>query len=131
YRGNTFWHSFTEIKRQRHAAKMWAFDSFEGLPAPHDDRDDHPVWQQGTMVTTPLEFVELCSQRGIPRQRYETVKGFYDETLPPLKEPQNIALAYIDCDMYSSAVSVLEFLRPRLKQGMIVAFDDYFCMSPN
>jgi hypothetical protein len=32
--------------------------------------------------------------------------------------------------MYMSTVSVLEFLAPRLKHGMIVAFDDYFCYSP-
>ena len=43
--------------------------------------------------------------------------------------PANIALAYVDCDLYSSTMSVLEFLEPRLKHGMIVAFDDYFCWS--
>jgi len=31
--------------------------------------------------------------------------------------------------MYSSTKPVLAFLRPRLKQGMILAFDDYFCTS--
>ena len=39
-------------------------------------------------------------------------------------------MAYIDCNLYSSTVTVLEFLAPRLKHGMIVAFDDYFCWSP-
>ena len=43
---------------------------------------------------------------------------------------RDIALAYVDCDLYSSTVTVLEFLEPRLKHGMIVAFDDYFCWSP-
>jgi hypothetical protein len=43
--------------------------------------------------------------------------------------PVNIALAFIDCDMYSSTKSVLRFLMPRLKHGMIIAFDDYFCWS--
>jgi hypothetical protein len=32
--------------------------------------------------------------------------------------------------MYSSTVTVLDFLAPRLKHGMIIAFDDYFCWSP-
>ena len=35
----------------------------------------------------------------------------------------------IDCDLYSSTKTVLEFLMPRLKHGMIIAFDDYFCWS--
>jgi hypothetical protein len=43
--------------------------------------------------------------------------------------PINIALAYIDCDLYSSTKVVLQFLMPRLKHGMIIAFDDYFCWS--
>ena len=39
-------------------------------------------------------------------------------------------MAYIDCNLYTSTVTVLDFLAPRLKHGMIVAFDDYFCWSP-
>jgi hypothetical protein len=44
-------------------------------------------------------------------------------------QPVNISLAYVDCDLYSSTKAVLNFLRPRLKHGMIIAFDDYFCWS--
>lgn len=39
------------------------------------------------------------------------------------------ALAYVDCDLYSSTAEVLRFLGTRLKHGMIVAFDDYYCWS--
>jgi hypothetical protein len=31
--------------------------------------------------------------------------------------------------MYSSISTVLKFLRPRLKHGMILAFDDYYVYS--
>ena len=41
----------------------------------------------------------------------------------------DIALAYIDCDLYSSTMQVLRFLSPRLRHGMILAFDDYYCWS--
>jgi O-methyltransferase len=44
--------------------------------------------------------------------------------------PADIALAYVDCDLYSSTTTVLEFLRKRLKHGMIIAFDDYYLYSP-
>ena len=63
---------------------------------------------------------------------FTTVPGFYDQSLAafaPGDEPKNIALAYIDCDLYSSTKTVLEFLMPRIKHGMIIAFDDYFCWS--
>ena len=45
------------------------------------------------------------------------------------RSARDIALGYVDCDLYSSTVSVLEFLEPRLKHGMVLAFDDYYCWT--
>ena len=127
----TFALAYHEIWERGHPARLWAFDSFRGLPEPGAD-EEHPVWQAGAMATSLEEFHALCAERGIPRERYTAVPGFYDETIAqmsPEDEPRNIALAYVDCDLYSSTRTVLDFLRPRLKHGMIVAFDDYFCWS--
>lgn len=77
-------------------------------------------------------FHQICASHGISQDRYTAVEGFYEQTLRRMPEqapPRDIALAYIDCDMYSSTRAVLEFLAPRLKHGMILAFDDYFCWS--
>lgn len=128
----TFGLAYAESRKHSHNAKLWAFDSFEGLPPPKDERDEHPVWVEGTMRTELDQFHNLCKKRGIPRNCYEVVPGFYNESLPKLtqeKAPDRIALAYIDCDLYSSTVDVLDFLWPRLRHGMIIAFDDYFCYS--
>ena len=129
--GTTFFLAYREAKRHGHDAKLWAFDSFQGLPRPSES-DHHPSWIEGKMVTTVDEFHAICSKRGIPRKKYELVEGFYEETLPARSAtdaPTDIALAYVDCDFYTSTRSVLDFLEPRLKHGMIVAFDDYFCWS--
>jgi len=130
----TFSLAHRQARRHGHGAKLWAFDSFQGLPKQNRAEDEHPLWRQGAMNTPECKFHALCALRGIPRDEYHTVPGFYDETLPPLGAtgaPTDIALAYIDCDLYSSTMSVLEFLLPRLKNGMIIAFDDYFCWSAN
>ena len=111
---------------------MWAFDSFAGLPEGEVPADDHPKWKKGKLATDVAAFHKLCKWRGIPRKAYTTIEGFYDRTLgamEPNDGPTNIAVAYVDCDMYSSTKTVLEFLAPRLKHGMILAFDDYFCWS--
>jgi O-methyltransferase len=129
--GTTFFLAYREAKRHGHPAQLWAFDSFEGLPRPRET-DHHPRWIEGKMVTTVDEFHAICKKRGIPRDKYEVVPGFYEESLPamsPTDPPADIALAYVDCDLHSSTKPVLDFLEPRLKQGMIVAFDDYFCWS--
>jgi hypothetical protein len=106
------------------------------LPYSDDPRDSHPLWRAGNFAAPLERFLDSCATNRIPGSRFEIVNGFYSETLscnsPSYDRlPRNIAFAYIDCDMYTSTKSVLEFLTPRLKHGMILAFDDYFCLSSN
>lgn len=127
--GNTLtaaWRAVSGLGQHRH---LWAFDSFAGLPASADPRDRHPQFKPGYGLGLAA-FHETVAGRGVPREAYTAVAGFYEETLRGRTEPADIALAYIDCNLYSSTVTVLEFLAPRLKHGMIVAFDDYYCWSP-
>ena len=131
--GHTFGFAYNQAKFNGHGAHFWAFDSFAGLPEGESKKDDHPVWQKGALNTGIDEFHDICRGNGVPREAYTTVPGFYRETLDNAQEadqPRDIGLAYIDCDMYSSTISVLNYLLPRLKHGMILAFDDYFCWSP-
>jgi O-methyltransferase len=120
---------------QQLSATLWAFDGFEGLPASDDPRDVHPKWTTGNFPT-PQDLFELIVQsHGIPASAYRIVAGRYSDTIGPdaatgREFPSDIALAYVDCDLYSSARDVVYFLSSRLKHGMIVAFDDYFCDSP-
>ncbi len=133
-RGTTFAMAYHEARRRGHQARLWAFDSFEGLPPAQDAADEHPEWEPGRMATGLDEFHRICAKNGIPRDAYAAVPGLYEQTLAsmsPRDEPTDIALAYIDCDLYTSAKTVLEFLEPRMKHGMIVALDDYFCWSPS
>ena len=91
--------------------------------------------RQGRLKTSKEAFIDICTRSGIPRSAYEVVLGFYKDTIgkdavhPPPRLPHYIALASIDCDLYTSTQSVLEFLAPRLKHGMIIAQDDYECYS--
>lgn len=113
---------------------LWAFDSFGGLPEPADPRDVHPGWRSGGEGQGGVEaFRLMCDDHGVPRDAYTTVEGYYEDTLPPLGAeggPVDIALVYLDCNMYSSTVAALTFLAPRLKHGMVIGFDDYWCWSP-
>jgi O-methyltransferase len=144
YTGTTFGLAYEEYRK---AAKhldflpyrpdkdrmFWAIDSFQGLPAPTGHADEHPAWVKGSLATGISEFHEICARKQIPRGAYEVVEGFYEDTLQdgpsarPL--PQDVALAYVDCDLYSSIATVLRFLSPRLKHGMILGLDDYFVYS--
>ena len=107
-----------------------SFDSFEGLPEmPAMDRMQ--IWQPGSLATSEEDFVRLVVENGMPREKLVTVKGFYDRTLTPeLKErllPAKAAVIYVDCDLYSSTVPVLEWAKDFLQRGTVLVFDDWFC----
>jgi len=130
--GVTFGLAFRLSRKSKYFCKLWAFDSFRGLPAKVTKEDDHPIWIEGTMAIDIEEFIVICNENNIPRSEYTIVPGYFDQSLKETASdnlPQNICLAYIDCDLYSSTRPVLEFLIPRLKHGMIIAFDDYYCWS--
>lgn len=126
----TFTLAWREARRAGHGCRLWAFDSFQGLPEPAGPEDAHPVWVAGAMKTTLARFRAILDRYGVPPEEYEIVPGFYEESLAGgSRLPDNLCLAYIDCDLYSSTRTVLRFLEPRLKHGMILAFDDYYCYS--
>ena len=107
-----------------------AFDSFAGLPEiPEIDRS--PAWSPGGLCTSEEEVVRILVEHGMPRDRLITVAGFYDRTLTPELAarllPTRAAVIYVDCDLYSSAVPVLEFVLPFLQRGTVLVFDDWFC----
>lgn len=119
--------SATPVRRH-----LWAFDSFAGLPVPASSHDEHPAFRPGVKSGGLDAFRATCDNGGIPRHAYTAVEGYFEKTLKALgsdQAPTDIALAYVDCNMYSSTITALEFLEPRLKHGMIVAFDDYFCWT--
>lgn len=125
----TFSAAYAHMKNIGLPRRFWAFDSFEGLPA--SDQPEHPHWVEGTLHTSYAEFERLCASRGIAAADLTCVPGFYENTIGPNanydgKLPDDIAMAYIDCDMLSSTRDVLHFLQGKLKHGMIIAFDDYF-----
>jgi O-methyltransferase len=134
HRAGSFQAAYKAMAQHALVRHMWAFDSWQALPDDHP-RDAHAGWDLGVGGVGGVDhFHEACERNGIPRAAYTTVEGYYKDTLPALGRdgrPTDIALAYIDCDLYSSTVTVLEFLAPRLKHGMIVALDDYWCWTPH
>jgi hypothetical protein len=89
-------------EKYKHNCKLWAFDSFCGLPPKSLPEDEHPIWVQGTMSIASDEFQKICRESNIPDSDYHVVAGYYDQTLSNpygISLPTNICMAYIDCDM--------------------------------
>lgn len=117
--------------------RLWAFDTFLGeRPPATSEIDSRPEMERyrNKGPSGVAAFYEILEQKGVPKEAFTAVEGYFDDTLPPLgpdQPPNDIALAYVDCNLYSSTITVLDFLAPRLKHGMIVAFDDYWVYKPD
>jgi O-methyltransferase len=113
--------------------KYFLFDSFEGLPpAQKIDGDSAIEWQSNPDSelyfdnnTAPIEFAQdAMSMAGI--KNYEIIKGWFSDTLPNFKPPENIALLRLDGDWYESTMTCLESLMPHMAPNGIVIIDDYY-----
>jgi O-methyltransferase len=107
-----------------------AFDSFEGLPEV-EGADDTGRWAAGEFSADRKGFEARLRRAGVPKEQVHIVEGFFDATLAaPERIPlEKVAIAWVDCDLYSSTVPVLDYLTPRLSQGAILIFDDWFCFK--
>ncbi|MGH2940688.1 MAG: TylF/MycF/NovP-related O-methyltransferase [Solirubrobacterales bacterium] len=132
YTGRTFVESWriAAVLGEAGRRRLFAFDSFEGLPQ-MEGIDDTGRWDAGDFGVGRRDFEARLRRARIPRDHVHIVEGFYDKSLA---EPERIPLgkvsiAWVDCDLYASTVPVLEFLTPRLAQGSILLFDDWFCFK--
>lgn len=96
---------------------FYGFDSFEGLPEDWIKGFRKGEFKANKLLEMP-EHVEL-------------VKGYYDVSLPPFMQREDIIgrradFVHIDCDLYSSTKTVFEYIAPLIQKGTIIAFDEYF-----
>lgn len=109
--GASLRHLATLTPRQVHG-----FDSFGGLP------ED---WS-GTK-----EKSGAFTQRGkLPKVPGNVAlhPGWFDQTLPPFIAANSgpAAFVHVDCDIYSSTVTIFTALRERIQPGTVILFDEYF-----
>jgi len=93
--------------------EVYGFDSFDGIP---EYWNGNPI---GAFAQKKLPKVPSNVQFQI---------GLFDETLPVFleKHGEPVSFLHVDCDLYSSTVTIFEALGARLQEGAIVLFDEYY-----
>lgn len=92
---------------------VYGFDSFDGIPE---------YWNGNP--------VGAFAQKKLPKVP-DNVKfeiGLFDDTLPGFLEQHDepVSLLHVDCDLYSSTVTIFDAMGARLQEGAIVLFDEYY-----
>jgi|AntDeeMinimDraft_6_1070357.scaffolds.fasta_scaffold00989_6 hypothetical protein len=98
---------------------VWGFDSFEGLPEDWLTTNDRVDWPKGHFKVNNLPIVN---------NNVKLVKGWFDQTLPlwAANHKQPIKFLHIDCDLYSSAYTVLTLLNEQIVPGTVIVFDELY-----
>lgn len=110
--------------------RFFAFDSFEGLPALTEEDAKSQDFQQGQYACSESQFLEIITKAGVPSSVTRIVPGWFSDSCNAqtiqTHAIKKAAVVWIDCDLYSSTKTVLEFITPLLQDGTILIFDDWF-----
>ena len=103
------------LAKRNPTQQFHGFDSFEGLPEP---------W-------TGWWAAEGAFKRSaIPKvaDNVELIVGWFNDTLPGFMEQHEgpVAFVHADADLYSSTVTILDNVGPRLIPGSVIVFNEYF-----
>lgn len=118
-----------------HRPRFFAFDSFEGLPVV--EQSALPIHWRGTgaMKCAQDQFTRNLRTAKVDLSEVVVIPGFYHESLTPACRLQHqlihAAIVHVDCDLYESAVQVLDFVTPVLQDGSVLIFDDWFYYRGN
>ncbi|MGH8614894.1 MAG: TylF/MycF/NovP-related O-methyltransferase [Gammaproteobacteria bacterium] len=130
YKGRMFGYVMREAAERMPWMRFVACDSFEGLPAPKGV-DVGGEFAGGQFACSELDFLKNLSSQALPLDGVITIPGWFSESLLETNVAKysihSVAIAYVDCDLYESCVPVLSFLTPRVRQGTVLMFDDWFC----
>ena len=118
YRGGTAALLREGIAQAGGSKRLRLFDTFEGMP--ETDRA-HDLHKKGDFSGAGLEAVQSMVGTD-PWISYH--RGHVPATFLGL-EPERIALAHIDVDIYRSVLDSCGFVYPRLAGGGSMIFDDY------
>jgi len=99
---------------------IYTFDSYLGHPA---------EWDKGDKVF-PKDFFAWPAGKDLPRflLNVQLMKGWFVDTLPNflLLEDHPIAFLHIDCEIYESSAQGLDILGPKIVDGTIILFDEFY-----
>lgn len=115
--------------------RFFAFDSFQGLPEADGVDKATREFTAGQYMCTEQDFLASLQGAEVPLSRVVTVPGWFDETCTGTTISKHrmsrAAIIHIDCDLYLSTRTVLDFVTPLLQDGTVLIFDDWYHFRGN
>jgi predicted O-methyltransferase YrrM len=120
YKGGNALFMALVMKEVDPTAKVFALDTYEGMPTTDKSIDAHSV---GDFADTSLPDLQ-ARIAGLGLTNLVPVKGLFQETFPNLPSDLTFGLAHIDADIYSAVKYAQDAVWPRMTKGGYIAYDD-------
>ena len=131
-----------EIRTIWENMRFFAFDSFQGLPDPDGVDKQGREFTKGKFACTENAFRDNLVKAGVPLSKVVTVPGWFENTCTEetirkygmkkasiihtwMRKSRHVS------DLYLSAKTALDFVKPLLTDGTIIIFDDWYCFRGN
>jgi hypothetical protein len=122
YRGGSAAFIAYVLRALERRARVYAFDTFEGLPDANEARDLH---RAGDFRDADLGGLRAFIRGEKLEQQLVPVAGLFEHSLPPLLAGKPaMALVHVDCDLYEPIKYLLGACDPYCEPGSYVVFDD-------
>jgi len=122
YRGGSAAFIACVVRALGRRTRVYACDTFEGLPATDQARDLHSA---GDFRDADLVGFRAFIRSEDLQDVLVPVAGLFERTLPPILEARPaMALVHIDCDIYAPIKYLLSACEPHYEAGGYVVFDD-------
>ena len=129
YRGTTFCCQAGHIRRRYTGSRIIGFDSWKGLPNETSGVWTPPRHGRGDYAAPRDEVVGRLTRAGtsLHDPQFQLVDGYFSETLSEGLQTsiENVIFINADVDLYSSTIELLDFVRPLLRPGLIIYWDDW------
>lgn len=125
YKGGTLVAMSLWLRRLGSSRVVHGFDSFKGFPqASAIDFTGGKSAQQSRLGDTTEQVVLKKARRLSVEGKIVLHRGFFEETLSQFSV-SSLLLIHLDCDLYESYQTALQYLWPKLSSGGIVIFDEF------
>lgn len=135
FKGYAFWQA--QKIANTHGLKnmrFFGFDSFKGLPKVQgEDKTKAEVFYEGQYACSKDQVTKNLSTKGVDWSKTLLIEGFFEDSLNEQAKEKyqmgKVAIALIDCDLYSSTSEVLRFIKNLITSNTILIFDDWNCFD--
>lgn len=122
---------FRELSKNTLQKKIIGFDTFGKFPNTSFKNDNKSrknfIKVAGGTSISKNQLINVLKNKGITK-KIELIKGDITKTVPKYVKSHpklKISLLNLDTDIYEPAVTILEYLYPKISKGGILILDDY------